>query len=493
MANKAKQIVKEVLDSGFQISTEGLALLKDLSEQTDIGVIIKKIVESKKESAERIISREDVEANVPLSVRQEQALAEVEDTGISSEVEVVRDAAKEVCPSEGKEAFERLFRSRYEKLLKIVKNRPDAFKIRSISSVQKSRVEEQVKIAGLVMSRRMRRNNITLTVEDDTGKLELFALDRDVAESVNEVLLDTFVVADVEFSRRGTAVIRSINLPDVPEHTPNVSKKRVYVVLTSDLHVGSRNFLREEFLKFIEWLKQRDRDQEVVRRIKYLVIAGDIVDGVGVYPGQSAELEISNISEQYAYAAELLKQIPKSIEIFIIPGNHDSVRQALPQPCISANYAGELFKLENVTMLGGPSVVKLHGVSILLFHGRSLDDVIASTPKLTFTRPAVAMKLLLKARHLAPIYGKRTSIAPEPEDHLVIEDIPDVFHAGHVHTLDSEEYRGTLIINSGSWQSQTAYQARMGVMPTPGVIPIVDLSALRLISRDFKASSTARS
>jgi DNA polymerase II small subunit len=95
------------------------------------------------------------------------------------------------------------------------------------------------------------------------------------------------------------------------------------------------------------------------------------------------------------------------------------------------------------------------------------------------------MKLLLKARHLAPIYGGRTPIAPEREDHLVIEEVPDIFHAGHVHVVDKDEYRGTLIINSGAWQSQTAFQANMGIEPTPGIVPLVDLSTLTTITKDF--------
>ena len=66
------------------------------------------------------------------------------------------------------------------------------------------------------------------------------------------------------------------------------------------------------------------------------------------------------------------------------------------------------------------------------------------------------------------------AIAPAEEDHLVIQEIPDIFHAGHVHTLDRMDYRGTLILNSGTWQDQTKFQANMGIVPTPGKVPIVN-------------------
>ena len=38
--------------------------------------------------------------------------------------------------------------------------------------------------------------------------------------------------------------------------------------------------------------------------------------------------------------------------------------------------------------------------------GKALDDIIASTPGLTYSKPAEAMKVLLKARHLSPTYGE---------------------------------------------------------------------------------------
>jgi DNA polymerase II small subunit len=70
---------------------------------------------------------------------------------------------------------------------------------------------------------------------------------------------------------------------------------------------------------------------------------------------------------------------------------------------------------------------------------------------------------------------------------LVIDPVPDVFHGGHVHTFDELDYRGTLIVNSGTWQAQTPFQANMGLEPTPSIIPIIDLSNLNVIRRNFGA------
>ena len=75
------------------------------------------------------------------------------------------------------------------------------------------------------------------------------------------------------------------------------------------------------------------------------------------------------------------------------------------------------------------------------------------------------MEVLLKARHLAPTYGKRTALSPEVRDMLVIDPVPDVFHAGHVHTLDVGSYRGTLVVNSGTFQGSDSVPGEHGSGP----------------------------
>ena len=74
---------------------------------------------------------------------------------------------------------------------------------------------------------------------------------------------------------------------------------------------------------------------------------------------------------------------------------------------------------------------------------------------------------------------------------MVIDEIPDIFHAGHVHTLDRMNYRGTLILNSGTWQGQTKFQANMGIVPTPGKVPIVNLATLDMLTKDFTKAPEA--
>jgi DNA polymerase II small subunit len=244
--------------------------------------------------------------------------------------------------------------------------------------------------------------------------------------------------------------------------------------------------MKKEFLRFLDWLSSSSNDNEIVKKIKFLCIGGDLIDGIGIFPNQDKELIEMDAANQMSQAAQLLAKIPKYIKVLVIPGNHDLGRRALPQPAIPRRDLSEqLYGLENCTMLGNPALVDLYGVKVLMYHGQSLDDIIATTPGLSYSRPAEAMKLLLKARHLAPVYGERTPIAPEQEDMMVITEVPDIFHSGHVHILDVQNYRGTLVVNSGAWQSQTKYQQTMGIMPTPGMAVIVNLATLQPFVYDF--------
>jgi DNA polymerase II small subunit len=264
--------------------------------------------------------------------------------------------------------------------------------------------------------------------------------------------------------------------PDIPEHVRGKSKSESYAVLISDLHVGSKHFMRDQFLQFLDWLSS---DDELVRKIKFLCIGGDIIDGIGIFPNQDKELIELDTTKQMEAVTALLAKVPKHMKMLVIPGNHDPGRRALPQPSIPIIRSEGLRKLENCIMLGNPALVELNGVKILMYHGQSLDDIIATTPGMSYSKPAQAMRVLLKARHLAPTYGERTPIAPEVEDMMVISEIPDILHSGHVHVTDLENYRGTLIVNSGAWQSQTKFQQTMGITPTPGIAIIVNLATLQ--------------
>jgi len=477
-------IIKNIIENGFQLEPDAFDLVKELKDDHDANNVINSIIDLKiKNNKEKKITKQDI---ISLIIPKNEKKNILSDLKIYPIIEVIKNTGNGFKPIEGIKGFEKLFKSRYEKLLEITYSRPNFRNIKKISSISIDSKDRIKRVGGLVMEKQIRRNNVVIKIDDGTGNIDLLAFDKNIVKQLRNILLDSFIIVDFVFSKIGTAIVKAISLPDIPDHKPTLSNKKVYAIFTSDLHVGSRHFLNNEFISFVKWLNNKKKDNEIIRRIKYLIIAGDSVDGIGVYPGQEQDLTESNLVNQYKELSKLLKLIPNTIEILIIPGNHDPVIQSLPQPPISKKYSNDLYCMKNVTMLGNPAYVRLHGVNVLIYHGRSLDDVIAKTPGFSFNRPSLAMKLLLRSRHLSPVYGERSSLLPAEKDELVISDIPDIFHSGHIHVLDSENYRGTLILNSGTWQSQTPFQAKMGIDPVTGIIPIVNLSTLEVFTKNFK-------
>ena len=493
LQNEVFNALSYATSKGFQIHPDAFAMLKGLD--VDVLKIVQQIIKMKKPSRNAVIVVDDIKSLVE-PTKQEGPIEQT--------CTVLIEPTPNVTTAEGVEGYTALFRSRFEKTMRILAQRPDSKRISKISAVKQNvRASKQIDagkkslnggiassiiVAGLLMSKRTRKNELELAIDDYTGILTVSAVGEDAKKQASTLALDQMVMLELENGKgRPGLTIKSIMMPDIPDHLHNKSKSEAYAVLISDLHVGSKYFMKREFLRFLDWLSSSpSSNEEIVKKIKFLCVGGDLIDGIGIFPNQDKELLEMDGAKQMSHAAQLLAKIPKHIKVLVIPGNHDLGRRALPQPAIpKKDLSEQLYGLENCTMLGNPAFVELNGVKVLMYHGQSLDDIIATTPGLSYSRPAEAMKVLLKARHLAPMYGERTPIAPEQEDMMVITEVPDIFHSGHVHILDVQNYRGTLVVNSGAWQSQTKYQQTMGIMPTPGIAVIVNLATLQPFVYDF--------
>jgi len=108
---------------------------------------------------------------------------------------------------------------------------------------------------------------------------------------------------------------------------------------------------------------------------------------------------------------------------------------------------------------------------------------------LDINKPIDAMKEFLICRHLAPVFGEKTQIAPAEKDFLVIDRIPDIFHTGHMHINGSGKYNNVTMINSGCFQAQTDFMKSFGIDPTPGIVPIIELDTLKAFELDLKSNN----
>jgi DNA polymerase II small subunit len=486
------------INKGYQVHPDAFAFLKSLD--CDVEKIIKTIVDAKNKFKKKSpILIDDIKSVISrdLNHMDEPVITNTNTESNGESYKIIFDPTYKIN-SEDKKDFFKLFDSRYKKTLKILSIRSESRQIRKIKQIkdlrnksrfsslsnenERGKLVDSVFVAGLIMFKRNRKNDVELVIDDTTGSLPVVCRTRELINEASTLVLDQMLMLEISLTKKNSNdfVIKDIMFPDIPEHVSSKSGTESYVALISDLHVGSKYFMEKEFNDFLGWLSS---DDDFVRKIKFICIAGDIVDGIGIYPNQDRELIDININSQMSYAAALLQKIPKRMHVFLIPGNHDPGRRALPQSALTnlRNFQ----QLENFSIIGNPSLVELNKVKLLMFHGQSLDDVIATVPGLSYSKPVEAMKILLRSRHLSPIYGNRTPIAPESEDMLVIDDVPDVFHAGHVHTTQVGRYKGTLIVNSGAWQKQTKFQQTMGITPTPGICLLVNLATLQSFKKDF--------
>jgi DNA polymerase II small subunit len=383
------------------------------------------------------------------------------------------------------------FNNRYEAIKKLLRNRPELTNLTSISRVLKKREREQISIIGMVRDIQMTKNkNLSITVEDTTGLVKVLINKNkpELYEEAKNIVLDEVIGVEGVNSEK-IIFVNKIVWPDVPINKElKKSAEECYALFLSDLHIGSNYFLYNEFDKFIKWINGKlgnDKQKEVAKKIKYIFIVGDLIDGCGVYPGQESELIIKDIYKQYGECAKQLSKIPKDKKIIICPGNHDAMRIAEPQPPLYKDFAKPLWALPNVIMVSNPAIVNIGksknftGFNVLMYHGYSFDYFVANVDYLRmnggYDRPELIMKFLLQKRHLAPTHTSTLYLPDINYDPLVIDLVPDFFVTGHIHKSSVINYKGITLICGSCWQAKTSFQEKVGHHPEPSRVPLVNL------------------
>ena len=432
----------------------------------------------KKESdtPEKYINKEILEASETIKDEKIKFKRNQQKTNVTYDFKIIQDTSKKSYTSGELENLISYFKSRYEKLANILSKRPELRNYTKVADIDDS--QENLSLILMVREIRTSKNgHKIIEFEDDTGTISiLFSHNNEELFAEAEKLVKDEVVGVIanKSDDKGFAFGQQIIDPGVlriPDKEMDFG-----IVFLSDVHIGSLTFLEDAFQRFIDWINCEfgsEEQRRIAEDVKYLVIGGDIVDGIGVYPNQDKELAIKDITEQYNEAARLLGNIRSDIKIIIAPGNHDASRVAEPQPAVPEEYAKALYELDNVEFISNPGVVSLDGINVLIYHGRSFDDLVMAVKEFTHERNDLLMEELLKKRHLAPIYGERTPLASELEDYLVIDEVPDIFHTGHVHINTYRKFKGIHLINSGTFQTQTEFQKIYNIEPTPAEVPVI--------------------
>ncbi|MDP3881536.1 MAG: metallophosphoesterase [Nanoarchaeota archaeon] len=381
-------------------------------------------------------------------------------------------------------------RARYQQIQRILMQRPGLINLVSIGKISSNR--QMLSIIGAVVEKRPTKNkNLIVKFEDLTGIISVvFKSDNiELYKKANDLQLDD-VVAVKASGNSDLLFGYDLFYPDSFLTNKTKFDEDVSIAFLSDIHAGSNRHLKKSIARFLEWINS---DDENAKKIKYIFFVGDNVDGVGIFPNQEAVLELKSMAEQYNLLASYLHQIPKRITMFMCPGQHDATRVAEPQPIIDRKYSEALYNIDNLILVTNPTLIKLlekeKEFRVLMYHGASIHTFINEIQDLRMAKahrtPAKAVREMLKRRHLAPTHSSVVYIPNADKDPLVISEVPDVLCTGEVHRLDIENYNGTLIITGSCWQAQTPFEEKVGNIPDPAKVPVLNLKTRELRIFDF--------
>ncbi len=401
-------------------------------------------------------------------------------------VEITQTIGADTQASEKVDAFRDLFLDRYKRIKRYVENCYDFQNAQTLSEITGNREKYSQwnavarSVVMVLEASKTRKGYLRLVVEDTTGEMDAM-VSPEVLTRIGSIATDDIIGIEGQLSKDGGMFwVRHVVFPNIVPKTPDYSENApLSAAFISDIHRGADNFLDKEWNKMLKWLNS---DDPIAQNIGYLVISGDIVDGVGVYPNQEQELDISDLYEQYQTTGTDLEGLPDHMETIILPGNHDAVRLAEPQPVLS-NEVQSYFNQGH--FVGNPCRFTVGGADVLSYHGKSIDDMVMNLRETSYENPESAMKQMLKRRHLAPQWGVKNQIASEPTDMLTIESTPDIFVTGHTHGHCIEKHQGIQLIVSSTWQGQTSFQKMVGFEPKPAIVSVVKLDDMSAVSVGF--------
>jgi len=344
-----KNALETVLESGYQLSSDGFNYLKKIEPFNLKDLVKKAIIQAESNNAFIIDSDflQSIHMEESNSVQKFVSPTVFSVKPFASEhegqIQVLNDfETKALGDLDG---FVEHFRSRFNKIESILRKRIDMMDATNIRNTLKMPINSKLKVIGIVTKKKASRSRLFIDLEDEEGSITVLASDRNIVQKGLSIIEDQVICVEALKYKPDLLIANDFIWPDVPSTPPKRSKVHLCAAFLSDVHIGSKYFRYDLFKKFIKWMNLEGGSQDYIQlasRVKYVIISGDLIDGIGVYPNQRYDLEITDIREQYERAASLLSDLPDHVEIIILPGNHDAVRKSLPQPPINIEYAKSL-------------------------------------------------------------------------------------------------------------------------------------------------------
>ena len=175
-------------------------------------------------------------------------------------------------------------RSRFHDIRNIIKERKDLNNLVSIDKLSEKR--QSVSVVGIVFNKMISKNkNIMLDIEDLTGRIRILINKekKDLYDKGKNILPDDIICVR-GFGDREIIFSNDVIYPDSYLNEKTKLEREESVAFISDIHVGSNNFLEDNFLKFIKWLNGETGDKAQIKealKVKMAVFALNVMIGEG--------------------------------------------------------------------------------------------------------------------------------------------------------------------------------------------------------------------
>jgi len=210
---------------------------------------------------------------------------------------------------------------------------------------------------------------------------------------------------------------------------------RTPILLTGDWHIGAKSHSDIAYREMIKDIDEFD--------IRHVLVAGDVIQGLGVHALEREDLSLYSIDEQVDEAIEKLKEIPSRVKVHLIMGNHEQKIRA--EHKIGFDACAAIAKaLRNVTYYGYTATLTLNkDHSIFMLHGKGGGSYASSYV-------------------LEKVFRNLT-------------ERPSVLCLGHFHELTVvHKPPNYLLVKPGCLQRETIYIMSMGVAAQVGWIILED-------------------
>lgn len=221
-----------------------------------------------------------------------------------------------------------------------------------------------------------------------------------------------------------------------------INKKPIRFGVVSDTHLCA----------FSEALNELNQMYDIFKKegIEYVFNAGDITDGIGVYPGHDQEIKVGGVERQAHY---VIKNYPerKGIKTVFITGNHD-----LKQFNKNGIDVGGLITHGGVIPSESTETKNFKGRDDLEYLGQYYARVNWSDCLIDLVHPDCG-------------FAYAISYAPQKYiNELEGGSKPDILLFGHLHRAMFMNYRNINLFMAGCFQKQNNFLKRKGIMPVRG-------------------------